>query len=375
MRRPILIFYACLFISQVVWSQCTCSYTYTVKSDTVTFTNTSSVSNAHYFWSFGDGTGSNAVNPVHVFPDNGRYIVTLFAHDTVGGCATYYEERIDVVKDSGNSCQPWIGDSIFNYSGTDYLEVYDSSMNCNTYNVLFSGANFDNLPPGNWVALGGGGAHFHIVCLADYRDTNSIVQRLALKTIYYQYSSSHNYGDSSANFEFVPVSTDSSGERILFTAMNKTATFYKWQITGFGNPIYSSNDTISHYYPYSLNIVWQVQLITQDFAGYIDTITQNITAFSPYKQVTGLESLNIKAAGLNIYPNPSNGLFTLDLGTEELGATVEIYNMLDQNIMNEQLKGKRTTIDLSNYADGLYFCRVISAQSKLLGERKLIIRN
>lgn len=371
MRISILLFYVCLLSSQLVWGQCACSYTYTVKSDTVTFTNTSSISNAHYFWNFGDGSGSNAVNPVHVFPDNGRYIVTLFAHDTVGGCATYYEERIDVVKDSGNSCQAWIGDSVYFFSGSPYVTVYDSSLNCNGYSTSCSGANFGNSNMNNSSSIVGWN-HFHMVFVGLY-DSNYIMKASAFKTDTFNYYSSHNYGDSSANFEFVPVSKDSSGERILFTAMNKTAVLYEWIISGFGNPIYSSNDTISHYYPYSTNIIWRVTLVTKGVGGYIDTINQNITAFSPYKQVTGLESLTNKAARFNIYPNPSNGLFTIDFGTEEKGAIIEIYNMLGQNAVNEHLNGKHTILDLSDNPAGIYLCRIISAQGQMVGEKKLVI--
>ncbi|MEZ4775620.1 MAG: PKD domain-containing protein [Bacteroidia bacterium] len=52
----------------------------------VRFTNLSSGSGLSYLWDFGDGTTSTAVNPVHLFPANSSYTVTLTATD-INGCA------------------------------------------------------------------------------------------------------------------------------------------------------------------------------------------------------------------------------------------------------------------------------------------------
>lgn len=51
--------------------QCIANYSYTGISDTLTFANLSTVSNAHFYWNFGDGSGSNEISPVHIFPDDG----------------------------------------------------------------------------------------------------------------------------------------------------------------------------------------------------------------------------------------------------------------------------------------------------------------
>jgi PKD repeat protein len=64
--------------------QCSASYSYSGNSDTLTFTNESTVSNAHFYWNFGDGSGSNEFSPTHIFPDDGKYLVTLYGADTLG---------------------------------------------------------------------------------------------------------------------------------------------------------------------------------------------------------------------------------------------------------------------------------------------------
>lgn len=57
----------------------------------VSFTNTSSGAST-YSWDFGDGTGSNAVSPVHLFPDSesGGYMVELIAFSELGCSDTMY---------------------------------------------------------------------------------------------------------------------------------------------------------------------------------------------------------------------------------------------------------------------------------------------
>ena len=54
---------------------------------TTTFTNTSSLSTGNivqYVWSFGDGSSSNATNPVHQYADSGKYTIVLRAYSPYG---------------------------------------------------------------------------------------------------------------------------------------------------------------------------------------------------------------------------------------------------------------------------------------------------
>lgn len=53
----------------------------------VTFSNTS-ISATDYFWDLGDGTTSTALEPVHIYPEEGVYIVTLTATDKLDVSST-----------------------------------------------------------------------------------------------------------------------------------------------------------------------------------------------------------------------------------------------------------------------------------------------
>ena len=58
-------------------SQCTADFSHTANWDTVSFMNLSSASSAYFYWNFGDGSTSHAVNvSVHSSATNG-FIVDL----------------------------------------------------------------------------------------------------------------------------------------------------------------------------------------------------------------------------------------------------------------------------------------------------------
>lgn len=379
MKKLITTVVIVIAITTVSIGQCTALFSFAAYFTTVTFSNQSTVSNAHYFWNFGDGTGSNFVNPIHTFPDNGDYLVTLFAEDTVSKCSSYYEYWVDVTKYSSNPCQPSISDSLYFSGDIEYFDIYNTSANCNGYTTYYSGGPSCNFSSGlmpiylryfQTVA-------FRMVCMGQYYDSFGNLQRRAFRTADNNYSSSHNYGDCSANFEFKVVSKDSSGERILFTAMNKTAVYYEWDIAGFGNPITSNYDTISQVYPLyppgPSTCFGIVSLIIQGSSGCHDTIFQDIFVDDSTSTVLGINDVKNNVGEVRVYPNPSNGTFTLALSNVNAACNVEIYNMLGENIYNTKLNPTNTILSLSGQPNGVYFYRVLTESGALLGSGKFVI--
>lgn len=351
--------------------QCTSLFSFAAYFNQVTFVNQSTVSNAHYFWNFGDGTGSNLANPIHTFPGTGDYLVTLFAKDTISNCSSYYEYWVDVTKYSTEACQPTISDSIFNDGGQDYMNIFNTSANCNGYNIIYSaGPNCNYLPIRLWTTA------FRMVCEAQYYDNSWNFIGQAFKTAYHNYSSSHNYGDCSANFEFIVVSKDSVNERILFTAMNKTAAEYQWYITGFGNPITSSYDTISQLFPLNSSACpWNVALIIQGLSGCHDTIWQNIEVGDSAQTIASVNDLKDATGRVDVYPNPSRGVFNIVVRDKEQGISeLQVYNVLGEKICDEKLTSATAQINISNQPTGVYLYRVLNTEGGLLGEGKLIIQ-
>jgi len=352
---------------------CTSLFSFEAYFNTVIFQNQSSVSNAHYFWNFGDGTGSYIQNPTHVFPENGNYFVTLFAEDTVSKCSSYYEYWVNVTKYSLDTCSPFISDSIYSSGGSEYLNIFNTIPNCNGYQLLYDGAGAVNFTPALMPILLSADFHsLRTVCRCRYFDNGWNLKREAYKTAYYDYTSSHNYGACSANFEFSAVSKAPSGERILFRAMNKTAIYYDWQILGFGNPISSNNDTISQFYPFASNNLWLVGLITQDSSGCHDTIYQNILVSDSSNTIENVNELAKKLGTVSIYPNPNNGKLTISLQDVSGKTRVTVFNILGEQVYKASLNTTNTEIDLSDKADGIYMYRVVTETGSLVSQGKFV---
>lgn len=56
---------------------CKADFTYTINSNLVHFMDNSTGSIVSYIWDFGDNSGSNEQNPVHIYAKPGKYFVTL----------------------------------------------------------------------------------------------------------------------------------------------------------------------------------------------------------------------------------------------------------------------------------------------------------
>ena len=329
MKKLILLTAISITTATTVFGQCQSLFSFAAYFETVTFINQSSATNAHYFWNFGDGTGSNLQTPIHKFPETGNYLVTLFAKDTISNCSSYYEYWVTVTKYSTDSCQTSINDSVFFNNTNYYLKVIDNSTNCNGYDVNIDGGPAQNFSPDNWIWLGSGWHHARFLSRVQYYTYDTIngynVHREAYKTSPFLYTSSKNYGDCSANFEFKVVSQDSAGQTILFTAMNKTATYYEWEIIGFGNGIVTNNDTISKYYPYSSNNFFLVGLKTTGSSGCNDTLYQNILVQDNIQTIASVSELEYHVQ-YNLFPNPFFDQATLEFPTVKEKTTFTLYN-------------------------------------------------
>ncbi len=86
-------------------------------------------------------------------------------------------------------------------------------------------------------------------------------------------------------------------------------------------------------------------------------------------------SLNKKSItnSINLYPNPSKGIFTIDLKTISGKNKIEVYNQIGQKVFTEQLLSGKTVLDLSQIAKGIYFSKIFSEKSEVISTQKIII--
>jgi Secretion system C-terminal sorting domain len=79
---------------------------------------------------------------------------------------------------------------------------------------------------------------------------------------------------------------------------------------------------------------------------------------------------------ISLYPNPNNGIFTIQSSVVSRQLSVEIYNVMGQNVLTETLRYTQgdNIINLSNQPNGVYFYRVLGENRSLIGEGKVIIQ-
>jgi len=87
---------------------------------------------------------------------------------------------------------------------------------------------------------------------------------------------------------------------------------------------------------------------------------------------TGIEDLNF-LANLNIYPNPNNGVFTIEIDNLKESYNLEILNTIGLVILNKEIINKVEQLDLSGQAAGVYFVKLQTANNTVV--RKIIKQN
>jgi hypothetical protein len=129
-------------------------------------------------------------------------------------------------------------------------------------------------------------------------------------------------------------------------------------------------------YKDSLYIGGAFQTIDGDSISYISEWTGG--NYTDGCGVTAVGELKINNYELNVWPNPSNGVFNFQADSQWLitNSQIEVYNMLGQQIAKSQwpTANSRMQIDISNEPSGIYMYRITSEKGEALGSGKLIIQ-
>ncbi len=81
----------------------------------------------------------------------------------------------------------------------------------------------------------------------------------------------------------------------------------------------------------------------------------------------------IAATSILVYPNPSSGIFKMELSGIINEPSVEVYNVLGEKVFSQfPIDNPKFSIDLSNQTSGVYFYRVLTKNVSLVGEGKII---
>lgn len=85
---------------------------------------------------------------------------------------------------------------------------------------------------------------------------------------------------------------------------------------------------------------------------------------------TGVDNIN-ETASANVYPNPTLGLFNVDL-TSQNKANIAVYNMLGQQVYEGPLSSGNNKVDIQGKASGLYIYKILSETGSVISDGKIL---
>ena len=99
---------------------------------------------------------------------------------------------------------------------------------------------------------------------------------------------------------------------------------------------------------------------TNRLKDWLDPGNTNVQQIN-YKEVGALGVKDVAIAEVNVYPNPSNGMFTVTLDTD---ANYSVYSILGQEVTNGQLSSGDNAINLAGRSNGIYVLKVTQSSGK-----------
>ncbi|SRX73414.1 T9SS type A sorting domain-containing protein [Aequorivita antarctica] len=126
---------------------------------------------------------------------------------------------------------------------------------------------------------------------------------------------------------------------------------------------------------YGIDLLGEAENEASGFSVQLSNDGQRVAIGAPFNEENGFDAgqcriyefgtLGVEDNFLNrirLYPNPSNGTFTIDLEKEYTDVTVKIYNMLGQIISSEKYALAKTIEKEITNAAGVYFVKVSTAK-------------
>jgi hypothetical protein len=106
----------------------------------------------------------------------------------------------------------------------------------------------------------------------------------------------------------------------------------------------------------------------------LDRSDSRFLLFNASGPILGEGNIAVNSSAISVYPNPGNGVFNLSISNYELGSTntVEVYNMLGEQVYSAGLNSSIAKIDLSNNAAGIYLVRIVNSDGSYLAQSKIV---
>jgi hypothetical protein len=92
-----------------------------------------------------------------------------------------------------------------------------------------------------------------------------------------------------------------------------------------------------------------------------ETNTPDYSSFKPSKVSTISKDVT---ANVSISPNPSNGLFTIELDADAI-ASIEVYDSTGKKVKSLEQSSTKQVLDLTGYSEGIYLVNITSNGNKI----------
>ena len=139
-----------------------------------------------------------------------------------------------------------------------------------------------------------------------------------------------------------------AGESATITANG--ALTYSWNTTATVSAIAVSPTVTTNYTVVGTNSVGCTHSLV---------VAQSVNACLGVHENTGNTSF------ISIFPNPNNGIFTIELTNSTETSSIEVYNILGSKIKGQKLNSEKTEINLQDQTNGVYFIYLIENNKKV----------
>ncbi|RYJ41175.1 T9SS type A sorting domain-containing protein [Flavobacterium beibuense] len=105
---------------------------------------------------------------------------------------------------------------------------------------------------------------------------------------------------------------------------------------------------------------------------WLDPNNTSSTTLDYYSPLLGVSDVVSPVNEIKVYPNPSNGLFTVSLTDDASALQYEVYNVLGQAVQSGKIDSANNTIDMTAKANGVYILRLTDAAANKTLTRKIV---
>jgi hypothetical protein len=331
------------------------SQTLTCDNPTVIAQAMSTGTNVSFAWSYpGPGNVSTSTVLVNSTPTGsiiGGY--TLIATSGVNSCST-------------SSVIPFYQNK---YAPTASINPPNPSISCTTPSVFLTNSSISNIPPVFFSPLGVVGFAWYgpvpqasLANSSSYlaytpgtytliaMDLNNGCTTTSIKTIID--NRMYPFPITSAPFNIncpVPTAT------IFPTLTGPTPGFtYSWTA-----PATATTSSLT-----------QPTIVVNTPGNYTITVTNPANSCASTSLITvaicaGIEQNSLSNGNISVFPNPNNGVFTIDLTGALQNSVIEIYSALGVLVKKQTAISDKNSVNLMNEANGLYFIYVISGDKAI----------